>query len=527
MTTSTILSSFDRHVSLDPGHEFVVDDRGDSSRPRSWTYGDASVAVDRLARAFSSLGLQPGDRVVLRMANSWEFIVVLLATWRVGAVAVPTIRQYAPQELRHALVDSGARILVFDDADHGPVTAAAPEGVVLLPARSGTQTTDTTLEDLLQRDAPPLPTPPPGPGDHAMIFYTSGTTSRSKGVILSHRAVLLASLGNAEGWRIRPDDRGYIVLPLFHCNAMFMQLLALLVGGATAVLGERFSASSYLDEVRRHRITLANLTAGAIRSVLAQPERDDDRTHELRMLTFGLPLRDTEIEEVHRRYGLRAYMAYGLTESATGGTRSPLHLDPRAGWQSVGIAQAGWEVATADEAGNHVGPDEVGEILLRGPGVMTGYWNRPEETAEVLRDGWLHTGDLGWLDADGRLFFHSRKKDMLKPKGENVAASEIEDVLVEHESVIDAAVVGVPDPHREERILAFVVPATPGLERTEDLLRYCAERLAAFKVPSEVLWVDDLPRTSIGKLNKGELRRLVGADWGPGANERHDKEGAT
>jgi acyl-CoA synthetase (AMP-forming)/AMP-acid ligase II len=199
-------------------------------------------------------------------------------------------------------------------------------------------------------------------------------------------------------------------------------------------------------------------------------------------------------------------MAYGLTESAAGGTRGPLHLDPRSGWQSLGPAQSGWEVAIADERGAFLGTDEVGEILLRGPGLMDRYWRRPDITEAALRDGWLRTGDLGSLDAAGFAHFHSREKDMLKPKGENVAASEIELALERHPAVAEAAVVGVFDPHHEELVVAVL--AGEGCA-DEELSAHCGALLAPFKVPSRFVWVEALPKTSIGKVNKGEVRGMV------------------
>jgi crotonobetaine/carnitine-CoA ligase len=269
-----------------------------------------------------------------------------------------------------------------------------------------------------------------------------------------------------------------VVLPLFHCNALFMQLLPVLLSGATAVVGDRFSASGYLDTVRRHRITWANLTAGAVRSVLAQPPRPDDGDQPLRMLTFGLPLHADEIAEVQRRFGIPSLMAYGLTESCAGGVRTPLHTDPRSGWQELGIAQAGWEIAVADARDAPLPAGEVGQILLRGPGLMDRYWRRPDESAAALRGGWLHTGDLGTLDADGHLVFHSREKDMLKPKGENVAASEIEEALDRHPAVLESAVVGVHDPHHEERIVAFLTAAGTATASADALAAHCHGRPA-------------------------------------------------
>jgi crotonobetaine/carnitine-CoA ligase len=499
---SMLLRSLAFHAGRDPDRECIVDLRP-GEPVRRYSYAEIDDAIARLAGGLTAAGLGRGDRVVLRLQNTSDFIVSLYACLRAGAIAVPTIYQYAGDELRHAVQDCRASCLIFDDSDL-EVVAQALTGEIL-PVAAGHASGPGILSFAELATASPAPAVPVAETDDALIFYTSGTTSRPKGVVLSHGAIASASLGNAELWRLRPDDRSYVVLPLFHCNALFMQLIPALLSGATAILAERYSASGYLDEVRAHGITLANLTGGAIRSLLAQPESPRDCEHPLRQLTFGLPLHAEEIEHIAARFGIPAYMCYGLTESSSGGTRSPVHVDPRGGWQSLGFAQPGWEVAIAAESGPP-GPGELGEILLRGPGLMSRYWELEEMTAATLVDGWLHTGDLGTIDADGYIFFHSREKDMLKPKGENVAASEIERALEQHDAVLEAGVVGVFDPHDEERIVAMVVGDEVG---SDELREHCSQRLAPFKVPKEFIWVPELPKTSIGKINKGAIKAML------------------
>lgn len=490
-------------ASQDPDRECLVDVRA-GLPTRRWTYAELDRAVSEVAAGLAAARVGRGDRVVMRLRNTGEFVLALLGTLRAGAVAVPTIRQYSVEELRFALADSEAACLIFDDEEREPIEAVAPAGTTCFHAGEA-DAPDEALAGLRQ-DAGAAPALEAG--EDALIFYTSGTTSKPKGVVLTHGAILDSCLLNAEAWRLRASDRSYIVLPLFHCNALFMQLAPALLSGATAVLGDRYSASRYLDECREHRITLANLTAGAIRSLLAQPAGRGDRKHEIRLLTFGLPLRGEEIEAAEARYGFPVRMCYGLTESAAGGTRGPLHLDPKSGWQSLGPAQSGWEIAIADPEGRHLPVGEVGEILFRGPGLMDRYWRRPDLTADALRDGWLRTGDLGSLDEAGFAHFHSREKDMLKPKGENVAASEIEQALEGHPAVAEAAAVGVFDPHHEELIVAVI--AGEGCA-DEELRAHCGELLAPFKVPAEFVWVEELPKTSIGKINKGEIKAMLAA----------------
>jgi carnitine-CoA ligase len=506
----TLPTAFAFRASVDPERECLVDVRADLPT-RRWSYAELDRAVDEVAAGLIASGVSRGDRVVLRLRNTGEFVLALLGALRAGAIAVPTIRQYSPEELRFALEDSEAACLIFDDDERAPIEAVVPTGVATFhageapgpdDALAGLRAAEAAGEEL-GSGRPPADL---DAFEDALIFYTSGTTSKPKGVVLSHGAILDSCLLNAEAWRIRASDRSYVVLPLFHCNALFMQLTPALLSGATAILGDRYSASRYLDECREHRVTLANITAGAIRSLLAQPPGPGDRDHEIRLLTFGLPLHGEEIRAAEERYGFPVRMCYGLTESAAGGTRGPLHLDPRSGWQSLGPAQSGWDVAIADERGNFLAPGEVGEILLRGPGLMDRYWRRPDLTEGALRGGWLRTGDLGSVDASGYAHFHSREKDMLKPRGENVAASEIELALERHPAVAEAAVVGVFDPHHEELVVAVI----SGEEcADEELSAHCGGLLAPFKVPSRFVWVEELPKTSIGKINKGEVKGMV------------------
>jgi len=322
--------------------------------------------------------------------------------------------------------------------------------------------------------------------------------------VISHAAIVASVLCNADEWRLQASDRTFLVLPLFHCNALFMQFMPAAYSGALTVMSDRFSASRWLATVKAHRITIGNITAGPIRSVLAQPPSPDDARNELRIVTFGLPLHAEEQAEFRRRFGVDLYMGFGMTESCAGGTRTPLHIDGKRGWQVLGTTQRGWEVRTVDDDDNDVGAGEVGEVVYRGPGIFTRYWNNEEATAETLRGGWLHTGDLARIDEDGFLHFVSRKKDMIKPRGENVAASEIEEVLDRHPAVGASAAIGVFDPHRDERIVAFL--EVEGPVEDDELRAWCADSLAAFKVPEEFIRVDELPRTSIGKINKGQLR---------------------
>ncbi|HEY5333819.1 MAG TPA: AMP-binding protein, partial [Solirubrobacterales bacterium] len=327
---ATLPAAFAFRAAEDPDRECLVDVRA-GLPTRRWSYAELDRAIDEVAAGLAATGVGRGDRVVLRLRNTAEFVMALLGALRAGAIAVPTIRQYSPEELEFAISDSEAACLIFDDDEPGPIEAVVPAGVRTFHAgvapEPGEALAELRGEEAVGEELG-IARPPADldAAEDAVIFYTSGTTSKPKGVVLGHGAILDSCLINAEGWRLRASDRSYVVLPLFHCNALFMQLTPALLAGATAILGDRYSASRYLDECREHRITLANLTAGAIRSLLAQPAGAGDRDHEIRLLTFGLPLQGEEIRAAEASYGFPVRMCYGLTETAAGGTRGPLHL---------------------------------------------------------------------------------------------------------------------------------------------------------------------------------------------------------
>ncbi len=490
--------------------DFLIYDTGHGEPISTLSYGGALAAVERLASGLATLGVGAGDRVVLRLGNSDEFVLVLLALVRLGAVPVPVIRNCSAAELGYIIDHSESRCLIMepDDDAGGPFDLPSEMMVILSTPRgtvSGRGDDRAQVRDLLETSPGPLPAPPSGTGD-ALIFYTSGTTSRPKGVVLSHEACLAAGLGSASAWQLVPDDRLYVVLPLFHSNAMFFQFFPALLTGAAMLLAPRFSARGYWRTVVDQDITVGNLTAGAVRSLLAQPPSTLDTVHRMKMMSFALPLNEEEIRAFSDRFGVPLYMGYGLTESAASGTRTPFYMARRGLWQSIGRPQPDWEIRIIDDEGGPLLPDRVGEILIKGPGMMTRYLKNPEATSEALRDGWLYTGDLGRIDADGYVHFVSRKKDMLKPKGENVAASEIESVLDAHPSIRESAVIGVFDAHHDERIVAFVVADEgAGAITSEELREHCRCSLADYKVPSEIVFLDDLPKTSIGKIQKSLL----------------------
>lgn len=514
---SSTVASVWRHRVADSASEVFLVETGFESleQVRELTYGEVDRQVQSLAAQLRERSVGRRSPVVVHMGNSIDFVVALLAVLSVDAVAVPTIVQYTADELAYVVEHSGAAAVLTSTGEAEKVRSAIASCANARPlCVGGTWSEQPKASHIGAGISDGEPGPESLGETTALLMYTSGTTSRPKGVILSHAACLSAAYGNASLIRLRPEDRMYCVLPLFHVNALFFQLMPALVTGCSVLLGAGFSARAYWRMVREHQVTVGNLTNGPLRILLGLPRQHDEGSGSMRLMMYALPLTRQEILECEERYGVAMSMGWGLTETLACGTRTPTYLEPRHEWQSIGTVSPGWQLRIVDDRGRDRSPGEVGELLVRGPALMTGYFKDPQATRDALVDGWFRTGDLGRVDRDGHVFFHDRLKDVLKVKGENVAASEVEDVVREIRGIADCALVGAPDTILGERPVLFLVASDAALE-DEWVLAHCRCRLAPFKVPVELRWVDDLPRTSIGKVRKGELRALARSSAGP------------
>jgi carnitine-CoA ligase len=483
-------------------------------------------ALDRLTNAFANTllgqGLEAGDRVLLLMTNSIPFVVAMLGCGKAGLIAVPVNTGYVAPEVRHVidLVDPAAfvvdhpflEMLMHAAEGHGFRAGCA----VGEPAkdRSAAGTRRLTWEDMLA-GAASQPPPRVGGEDVLQLIMTSGTTARPKAVMRTHANCLWSAYRFAMQARLTPVDRNLTALPGFHVNCLDQTLFSSLVSGATVVLLERYRATRFMEQVRRHHATVISLVPMLIRTILAQPPTLEDRKHDVRLAIGGLQLTSEELDAFERRFGLPVPIlgGYGLTEASTNVTLTVLGGDPR--WPSIGLPAIDRTVKLVDDDGRPVPAGETGEVIVKGvPGrsLMKGYWRDPEATSAALRDGWLYTGDLARRDEDGYFYFVDRKRDMIKVSGENVAALEVERVLLDHPAVADVAVVGMPDDLRDEAVKAFVVLEPGGELDLETLRLYCEPRLARFKIPTRLETLDELPRATIGKVDKGALRARVGSE---------------
>jgi fatty-acyl-CoA synthase len=470
------------------------------------TYGQMEANAIALAGGLHEQGVGPGDVVGLLSYNCPEFLETIFAANYLGAVAMPINWRLAAPEVRYILEHSQARAFVCDAAlvDLGNATTdgwdGAPERVVI-----GSADGWTALRDVRAVSAPPRPRV--AAGDIHRLMYTSGTTGRPKGVMLTHANLAWKNLAHLVEFGFTSADLGLACGPLYHVGALDLTTTSLIAAGATTIIHRAFDAAQVVDELERSRVTVVWLAPAMVNAIMALPDIESRDLSSVRLVINGgekmpIPL----IERIQRTFSSAWFAdAYGLTETVSGDT----FLDrdsivTKLG--SVGRPCLHLELDIWDEEGQSVPAGERGEIVMRGPKVFKGYWRDPEATAAAFAGGWFHTGDIGMRDADGYLFIVDRLKDMIVSGGENIAGSEVERVLHEHEAVLEAAVVGRPDERWGEVPVAYVV-LRPGASVSGDaLVEHCRERLARFKVPKDVVFLDALPRNPSGKVLKRELR---------------------
>ncbi len=494
-----------------PDRLFVIFDDLEGNVTRL-SYARFEQEVNRSANLLRTLGIEHGDKINLHLPNCLEFLYLWFGAAKIGAVIMPTNIASPAAELEYLLEHSESRLVFTQRPFLEVVTTACArcpriEAVILCDGLcAGTEALDFRALAAEASDAPPPGRPTPL--DEAAILYTSGTTARPKGVLVTHANYIYAGETVAKAIRLSPEDRHFVVLPLFHGNAQYYSTMSTLVTGGSMALMSRFSASRYFDKCIEYEGTVTSLFAAPMRMLLAQENRSEHWNNRLRVVIYAQNITEAQLEEWHERFGAPLLQLWGMTETMGPPLMNPMEFERRN--LSMGLPVMGYEVALVDESGHPVPTGEIGQIVVRGePGwsLMKGYFKNPEATAETVRQGWLWSGDNAHQDADGYFYFVDRAKDMIKRAGENVAASEVEAVILQHPKVFDCAVIGVPDEIRDEQIKAFVVPREGAVVSAEEIITWCAERLAKFRVPEVVEFRHELPRTSVGKIQKHILRR--------------------
>lgn len=482
----------------------------------TYSFAEVDDRVTTTAHVLAGLGVRPATSVHLQLVNSLEFVVCLLAINRLGAVAVPTSPASTIDDIAYVASHAECSVSIVEAAQADTVVAAremAPE-IEHVVAVAGATAEGALSLDELRATAPPdrsADTPIDHDGDSdelAAVLYTSGTTAWPKGVMLTNGNFTFSGEAVAELLRLRPDDRWLVTLPLFHLNALGYSLMSALATGASVAMLRRFDAATWAADAARLGATVSSLFAVHARQVLAEPPAGGESA--LRVFLFCQHMTDHERGELESRFGAPAVQLYGMTETIAPTIADPIYAPRRS--DVLGTVVPWAAVKLIDHVGQTQPLGHAGELVVQGePGrsLMSGYFRRPDETNLVLHDGWLRTGDRMVEEHDHTFRFLGRAAELIKPGVDNVSAPEIERVLYEHVSVLDASVVGAPNEAGDEEIVAFVV-LNPGDDATpEELLAWAAERLADHKVPQRVVVIDELPRNQLGKVLRRELRRRV------------------
>jgi len=481
---------------------------------RWYTRGWMADQAARFATGLAGLGVRPGDRLVVLMANCPEVLVTYNAAWRAGAVVTPLIFLVSEDELRHALADSGA-VAVVTTPEFLPKVQGAARGVdsvrfiVVAGARVDAGAGGARVVSFAEvAAAAPGTIVDRADDDLAALLYTGGTTGRSKGVPLTHANLFWCGSSSHQAPGADGLTSTLMPLPLAHAYGLLVTCIGMHAETPQrSILMRWFDPAGWLKLAQQHRAQRTTLVPSMIQMLLAQPLEEADLSALVAVSSGAAPLAAEVREEFERRVpGAAVYEGYGCTESASIIASNPIGAR-RLG--SVGLPVPGCTVQIRDDADRVLAPGEDGEICVQSPGVLSGYWQAPEATATAVRDGWLYTGDIGHLDADGYVYVVDRKKDLIIRGGFNVYPRDVEDVLLTHPAVAQAAVVGQPDPRLGEEVIGFVA-LRPGATATEDeLVAHAKARLAATKYPREVRIVPAIPLTSVGKLDRKRLRTQV------------------
>jgi long-chain acyl-CoA synthetase len=479
---------------------------------RRLTFADLNTESNRLAHGLRGLGLEGGDRLALLTPNCPEFVVGFYAASKLGAIACPLNSSYREREITYQLNDSGSSILIAHTKLWQVIEASRSQLprlrqiVIIGDGETTSLPSVTRYQDVIVGQSTDAPLDQIDPGQLVALPYSSGTTGLPKGVMLTHRNLVSNQTQYSVANQIGPDDCYIIYMPLSHIYGILLMGTSI-HSGAKQILLERFDLETVVRLIEEHCVTVLFVVPPMLDALADAPGLTPSQFSTVRFaLSAAAPLAADVARRVEARLGLRVIQGYGLTEASPATHNSPLDAG-RIRLASGGVLVADTEHKIMDlETGERsLTSGKIGEIVVRGPQVMQGYWNAPEESARVLRGGWLYTGDIGWIDEEGYVYIVDRKKEMIKYKGFSIAPAELEAVVLEHPDVADCGVTGVRDGEAGEVPKAFVVPREDCEIELDDLARFVAERVAGYKQIRHFEVVDKIPRTPSGKL----LRRML------------------
>ncbi len=475
-------------------------------RDTTKTYRELDDISNRIGNGLLSLGIRKGDRVTLLIPNRPEFIYAWFGLMKIGAVMVPINVQFKPDEVQYIVNNSEASLIITTGAFQDALTGrrgAMPllKHIVVIDPK------DTAgimpFERVVSGDAS-MPGVDVDGNDYASLIYTSGTTGYPKGVIDTHHNYIANAHQIAGAAAFTDQDRAMLILPLFHCNAQVVTVVSPMYAGASFVLMEGFSPRDFLPAIDRYRpSTFSGVpTVYAILNSLPDAEKYD--LSSLRFVICGAAPMPVEVfTTFEKKYKAFILEGYGLSEATCASIINPLKGKRKIG--SIGRPLDGQEARILDDSNRELRQGEIGEICIRGDVVMTGYYKNQEATAVAIKDGWLHTGDIGYVDEEGYFYIIGRKKEMIIRGGENIYPKEIEEVLYRHPGVQDAAVVGIPDPKWGEEVFGFVVPKQGMQIQEQELIAFLKEKVADYKIPKKFVLQDAFPKTATGKIQKNKI----------------------
>jgi len=483
----------------------------------SWS--DFKLRVARLAGVFQSLGLQPGDRVAMLSHNSPRFVEFYFATLWAGGVILTVNTRWAKPEQAHCLNDAEAKILLVGAAFTNDIDSLREQCPSLQSVIYADKTSNAMSENLLDYEqalanASPIEDANRSGEDLAALFYTGGTTGKAKGVMLSHNNFMANSMNAIVNLGLSSESTHLHVSPLFHLAGGSRLFTLTAVGGTHAVIPS-FDADDFLDAIARFRVTVTVVVPTMLNSLLQHAKIQDYDLSSLRLLTYGAsPMPEALLRRAVAQFPDVSFLqSYGMTELSPVATmllpKYHCFEGPNSGRiRSAGQAVLNADIAVVDENGKAQPQGMVGEVCVRGPMVMQGYWRQPELTKQTVRDGWMHTGDAGYLDGEGFLFLSDRIKDMIISGGENVYSTAVENVLYRHEAVQECAIIGIPDEKWGEAVHAIIVLNKGAVATEQELIGHCRETLAGYECPKTVAIITgELPKSGVGKILKAELRK--------------------
>lgn len=495
------------------------------------TVREVDELTDALAAAYRSLGTRRGDRVGIYLQNIPQFALSFLALWKLGATALVLNPMYRGQELRRLIDDSGAIGVVCADADVPAVTETLAGSSVRWTVSTSplafqtrndprvfgdterkTAASHGDLEELIEQFRGKTVEPLDLTGDDvALLTYTSGTTGPPKGAMNTHGNVLAVAAGFATWVDLQPGDAVYAMAPLFHITGAVINATIALLHDCVLVLTGRFHPEVAIEAFAEHGVTFTIGSITAFNAIYQLPHASREHFASMKSVySGGAPIPPPTIERFRERFGVYIHNVYGMTETSSAviavplGTEAP--VDEPSGTLSIGVPLPGLDARVVNAADEPLGPGEQGELVLRGPQIVPGYWQKPEATASTMPEGWLHTGDGAIMDEAGWVYLVDRLKDQINTSGYKVWPREVEDALYAHPAVHEAAVVGRPDDYRGETVVAYVSLKAGASAEEKELIAFTRERLAAYKCPREIHIMSDLPKTQTGKIRRNVLR---------------------